>query len=294
MKSSKARGLAVLLFPVLLLVLSGCGEQTPSMFRPDSEGARHISNLTYAVFAILAGVAVTVWVLLAITIIRDRRRRPDSEVEQTHGNATIEIIWTLIPAVIITVLLILTIRTTGLLTTSAGNVMFKVTGYQWWWGIEYTDGEFLTANEIHVPLDRQVTADLVSNDVIHSFWVPQMGGKVDMIPGHVRQMTFVPQRVGEYLGECSEFCGHQHGRMRFLLIVETPADFSDWFQNEQREAAKPSGALATAGAEAIGKLACIGCHTIRGTQLARRHGTGPDALRQPAEHRRRDARQHAR
>ncbi len=238
------------------------------MFRPESQGARHISNLTYAVFAILSGVAITVWVILAITIIRDRRRRPDSEVDQTQGNATIEIIWTLIPAVIIAVLLILTIRTTGLLTTSAGNVMVKVTGYQWWWGAEYPDGDFSTANEIHVPVDRQVTAEMMSKDVIHSYWVPQMGGKIDMIPGHVRELTFVPTKAGTYLGECSEFCGHQHAKMRFLLIVESPAQFSAWYANQQRPAAKPAGAQASAGAETISKLPCIGCHTIRGTAAA--------------------------
>ncbi len=123
-------------------------------------------------------------------------------------------------------------------------------------------------------MGRAVAADLLSADVIHSFWVPQMGGKVDLIPGHVNKVTFVPIQNGRFLGECSEFCGQQHANMRFLVIVEPSAQFADWFANQVKPAAAPAGPQATAGAAAISTLTCGGCHTIRGTSL---HGTyGPD------------------
>jgi cytochrome c oxidase subunit 2 len=257
------------------LVLAGCSDQVPSMFRAESTQADDIRRLAFMIFAILAGVLLTVWIWLLLAIVR-YRKRPESAVKQTHGSLRIELIWTLIPAIIVAVLFYLTIQTTGALTATVPvQVDMKVTAYQWWWAIEYPSGEFVTANEIHVPVDKTVTADLVSVDVIHSFWVPQMGGKLDMIPGHVNTLHFVPTTIGRYIGACSEYCGHQHGRMRFLLYVDSVEDFTAWFANERRPARAPQGALATAGAQTITRLPCVGCHTIRGNE-AMRGVSGPD------------------
>lgn len=253
------------------VVLGACGSRVPSMFRAESLGGHDIRTLAYVVFGILSAVAITVWVLLTIVIVR-YRHRPESAAAQTQGNLLIEVVWTLIPAVIVAVLFALTVYTTGQLTGTSGPITFTSVGHQWWWELDY--GTFKSANEIHVPVDRLVTAQLESADVIHSFWVPQMGGKVDMIPGHVNHLSFVPTVEGSYLGECSEFCGHQHGRMRFLLIVEGLGDFERWVDAQRRDAAEPSGAAAVAGSKTIQQLPCVGCHTIRGTPLA---GTiGPD------------------
>jgi cytochrome c oxidase subunit 2 len=114
---------------------------------------------------------------------------------------------------------------------------------------------------------RPVSIDLKSTDVIHSFWVPQMGGKVDMNPGHVNHVRFVPLKTGRYLGECSEFCGVQHGRMRFLFIVTTPAAYSAWMHDQALPARQPTGADAVAGGQLIQTIACGGCHAIRGTAM---------------------------
>lgn len=253
---------AVFLLVLMTLLLAGC--TAPSMFRAESTGAKDIRTLSFIVFAILSVVLLTVWVWLAIAIIR-YRRNPEAKVKQTHGDLRVEVIWTVIPAIIVVVLFYLTVHTTGILTTNlTGSVGMKVTSHQWWWGIDYPSGKFSTANEIHVPVDRPVSAELVSADVIHSFWVPQMGGKLDMIPGHVNDLQFLPTGVGTFIGECSEYCGHQHGRMRFLLIVDSVADFDAWFANQRRPAPAPVGALATAGAATITKQPCAGCHTIRG------------------------------
>jgi cytochrome c oxidase subunit II len=121
---------------------------------------------------------------------------------------------------------------------------------------------------------RPASIDIESADVIHSFWVPQMGGKVDMIPGHVNHIHFVPPKTGEYLGECSEFCGVQHGKMRFLFVVVPPEEYTAWVERQQQPAAKPTGADALAGERVISSVGCGSCHVIRGTTLK---GTfGPD------------------
>jgi cytochrome c oxidase subunit 2 len=121
---------------------------------------------------------------------------------------------------------------------------------------------------------RPVSIDVLSADVIHSFWVPQMGGKIDMIPGHVNRIHFIPLNEGSYLGECAEFCGVQHGRMRFLFNVVSAEEYSAWVANQQKPAREPTGAAAVAGKQVISSVGCGSCHAIRGTSLK---GTfGPD------------------
>jgi cytochrome c oxidase subunit 2 len=261
--------MALLLLALLIAaLLSGCGSGSPTIFRPESAGGVDIKKLAYEIFAILSGVALTVWIILTIVVIR-YRRRPENQVRQTKGNTTIEIVWTAIPAVIVAVLFALTIRTTGQLAIpSMTQVHFAATGHQWWWEFEFAGGDFKTANEIYLPVDKTVSADLLSTDVIHSYWVPQMGGKVDMIPGHVNRISFLPSNTGTFLGVCSEYCGHQHANMRFLVKVVPSAQFATWFADQQLPARAPTGAPAVAGAEFIRTIACGGCHTIRGTTLA--------------------------
>jgi cytochrome c oxidase subunit 2 len=255
------------------VLLAGCGQDSPSIFRPEGRAGQDIRDLAIIMYAILAGVLLTVWVWLALAIIR-YRKRPEDQVKQTHGNLTVEIVWTLIPTVIVIVLFVLTVLYTGILTSSSGDLTFTSIGHQYWWEADYEVGGFVTANEMHVPVDHTTTVDVKSVDVIHSFWIPQMGGKVDMIPGHTRTISFVPTSEGRFLGECSEFCGHQHGNMRFLLFVDSVQEFSRWVARQRRDARPPVGAQATAGAEVIQQLACVGCHAVRGTPLAGR--SGPD------------------
>jgi cytochrome c oxidase subunit 2 len=254
-------------------LLAGCGSESPDIFRPGGSAGEQIRELALQIFLILSLVLATVWALLAIVIVRFRNRS-EADVSATRGNLKIEIVWTLIPTVIVVVLFILTVRTTQQIGLPDTGAQFTVTGYQWWWEFDFPDEGFVTANEVHVPVGRQVSADVVSEDVIHSFWVPQMAGKVDMIPGHVNHTTFIPLKEGRYLGECSEFCGAQHGKMRFLFVVESPDEFSAWLDRQQQPAAAPTGAAAIAGAEVIASVGCGGCHRVRGTGLA--GASGPD------------------
>ena len=252
----------VVMLVLMTLLLAGCA--APAIFHAASTQANDIRTLALIVFGILSGVLLVVWIWLALAIIRGRRN-PESRAKQTHGDLRVEAIWTIIPAIIVAVLFYLTVHTTGILTINQpGSVDLKVTGHQWWWALDYSGGKFATANEIHVPVDHTVSATLLSADVIHSFWIPQMGGKLQCIPGHVNTKVFVPVITGSYIGQCAEYCGTQHARMRMLLIVQSVKDFDVWFANQRLPARKPTGALATAGAALIGKEPCAGCHTIRG------------------------------
>jgi cytochrome c oxidase subunit 2 len=266
-----AAALAVAIIIPAAILLAGC--QSPSILRPEGSAGHEIFKLAIEVFSILSIVLITVWVLLAYVILRFRRR-PESGASQTKGNLRIEIIWTLIPALIVTVLFVLTVRTTEQIAMPDPGAQFTSVGHQWWWEFDFSKLGFKTANEVYVPQGHQLSIDLISTDVIHSFWVPQMGGKVDMIPGHVNRIQFVPLTTGKYLGECAEFCGVQHGRMRFLFVVVTPAQYTAWVRNQQLPARQPSGADAVAGKQVIQSVGCGSCHTIRGTTLK---GTfGPD------------------
>lgn len=264
-------GLAAVVIVAAALVLAGC--ESPSILRAEGSAGNEIVTLAKWIFGILAVVLLTVWGLLVFVVLR-YRRRPESEASQTKGNLKIEIVWTAIPAVIVTVLFILTVYTTQQIAMPDPGAQFTAIGRQWWWDFEFKELGFKAPNEVYVVRGRITSIDVESADVIHSFWVPQMGGKVDMIPGHVNHIHFVPLTTGTYLGECSEFCGVQHGKMRFLFVVAPPGEYSAWVKRQQQPAARPSGADAVAGEKVIASVGCGSCHTIRGTSLK---GTfGPD------------------
>ena len=266
-----AAALAATAVAAAALVLAGC--ESPSILRAEGSAGNEIVTLAIWIFSILAVVLLTVWGLLVSVIVRGRRR-PESKASQTKGNLAIEIVWTAIPAVIVTVLLVLTIYTTEQIGLPDRGAQFTAVGRQWWWDFQFRELGFKAPNEVYVARGRTTSIDVESADVIHSFWVPQMGGKVDMIPGHVNHIHFVPLTDGTYLGECSEFCGAQHGKMRFLFVVVPPAEYSAWVKRQQQPAAQPTGADAVAGQKVIASVGCGSCHAIRGTGLK---GTfGPD------------------
>lgn len=251
--------------------LAGC--TAPSILRSDGSASDQIRTLAIWMFGILAVVLITVWVILVVVIVTGRHRSPE-RASQTKGNLRIEIVWTAIPAVIVTVLLTLTVIYTERINLPDPGAQFMVIGNQWWWDFQFKELGFKSPNEVYVAQGRQVQIGLLSADVIHSFWVPQMGGKVDMIPGHVNHIQFVPLKTGTYLGECSEFCGVQHGKMRFLFVVVSSERYSAWVRDQQRPAREPAGAEALAGKQVIQSVGCGSCHAIRGTTL--KSTFGPD------------------
>ena len=162
--------------------------------------------------------------------------------------------------------------------TSGDPLVVSVTGRMWWWEVRYRDPrsgrEFALANEIRLPTGRPVVIGLNSADVIHSFWVPALAGKVDMVPGRVTQLRLEASRPGRYFGPCAEFCGDQHAKMALEVVVEEPAAFARWLEAEARPAAPPRGALAERGLAVFTGERCTGCHSIRG--VADGASDGPD------------------
>jgi cytochrome c oxidase subunit 2 len=158
------------------------------------------------------------------------------------------------------------------------TLAIRVIGHQWWWEIRYDDPvparTLTTANEIHVPVGTPVRLDLESTDVIHSFWIPNVTGKQDLIPGWRNRLSILVERPGLYAGQCAEFCGLQHAHMGLLLVAHSPDDYARWFEAQLEPAAEPAGALARKGRDVFVSTGCILCHAIRGTAAAAK--TGPD------------------
>ncbi len=280
-------GVAFLLTALLIAVLSGCTTNNPqSTLDPKGPSAQAIYELFVNwLFWPAVVVFFAVEALLLYSIFRFRGRPGDPLPAQLHGNTRLEITWTLIPALILVVILAMTFRTQAVLATPPGSgtpVRVQVIGHQWWWEFQYPDLGVVTANELHVPLDAPIEIELTSGDVIHSFWVPHLGGKMDAIPGRVNRMSFAASEAGVYSGQCSEFCGIQHAMMRLLVIAESQSDFDAWVRQQRAipafasptPAAGGQVSLAQQGAQLFANGACITCHTVRGTPAQAK--TGPE------------------
>jgi cytochrome c oxidase subunit 2 len=222
------------------------------------------------------GIFLVVQALLLIAVFKFRERDPKVIPRQVRGNAILELAWTLIPAVILTFIAFPTVaaifRTQAVPVKDALRV--KVVGHQWWWEFQYPDLGITTASDLHLPAGRPVTLEIASTDVIHSFWVPQLGGKRDAIPGSVTRITLTADTPGEYYGQCAEFCGTSHANMRHLAVVQTPEAFAAWAAVQKEPAlAPPDGSPAAAGLQVYRTSTCVGCHTVRGVSGG---GIGPD------------------
>ncbi|MGH7564518.1 MAG: cytochrome c oxidase subunit II [Gemmatimonadota bacterium] len=255
-----------------LLWLAGCGVDTT--LRPISDFGRASLDIYTSVFWWTLGIFVVVELLLVFALWRYRRRGDDREMpEQVHGHTWLEIGWTLAPALILLAIAIPTIRTVFRQQAppppASQPLQVTVIGHQWWWEFDYPDLGFSTANELHVPLGRTVNLTLTSEDVIHSFWVPRLGGKRDLNPGTENTIVFTADSAGVYDGQCAEFCGTSHANMRMKLFVDERSAFEDWARL-QRQPARPD----SAGYQTFLVSGCAACHAIDGTAAQGR--IGPD------------------
>ena len=249
-------------FAVLLSACAGSGPQTS--LEPQGEFARDIDGLWDLVFWMAVAVFALVSVAYFYALIRFRERKDDDRrPKQVHGNNTLEISWTILPAVVLAVLAVPTIQGVFNLREvpdSATVLNINVTGHQWWWEFEYVesagaDGRvLLTANELHIPADREVFLSMTSADVIHSFWVPPLNGKRDVVPGkltHLRLLADEPTAEGApILGQCAEFCGLAHADMRVKVFVHEPAAFDAWVAAQVEAAPVPVASEVDPEAEA--------------------------------------------
>ncbi len=268
------------------LLLAACEMYTApqTTFVPQASNADAIYDLFKPIFWLAVAVFIIVEGLLIWSIIRYRRRPDDGIPLQIHGNTPIEIAWTILPAIIVVGIATLTFRTQGqIVTLPADPIRVNVIGHQWWWEFEYPEYGFTTANELHLPAERGVVFHLTSDDVIHSFWIPRLSGKTDVVPGHTNVMSFTTYgpSTTPIRGQCAEFCGGTHAMMALWTIVEPQADFDAWVTQQRQAAAVPPGVPAPAGAAQGGGQAqpgsleaqgyqlfatkgCVGCHAIGG------------------------------
>ncbi len=251
-----------------------------NIFKPLATPAKSEYDIALFVIAVTAVIFVVVGGLIVFTMLRFRRRPGDDtrqEPPQVYGSNQIEVAWTVIPILIVFVLIGVTARiTAGVQNASPPAATLKVTliGHQWWWEVLYPDFGMTTANEIHVPASPDgktaTYLNLQSIDVIHSFWVPQLSGKTDLIPNRTNYLWIDPRQPGIYLGNCAEYCGTQHANMLLRVIAHAPGDFEKWMAEEQKPA-EDNAQLSEARA-AFESLSCINCHTVKGTAAVGKFG----------------------
>src|SRR6267154_2702953 len=242
--------------------------QVTNLLQPLSQPAQEIKELSLLVLAICATIFLIVVGLLVYAIVRFRHRPGDeaSEPPQIYGSNQIETAWTVLPTLIVVVLILVTSRTIADIQNrkaAPGAVHATIVGHQWWWEIRYPELGIVTANELHLPASdgtRRLPTflKLQSADVAHSFWVPQLAGKTDVIPGRENAMWFEPTQPGTYLGNCAEYCGMQHARMLIRVIVHPPGEFEHWVAQQQQAAAEQTSALA--GRQVFFSNSCVNCH----------------------------------
>ncbi|MEE2885190.1 MAG: cytochrome c oxidase subunit II [Chloroflexota bacterium] len=299
LKHTKLYGLFAL--TLLTGILFGCTPSHPqSTF--DTLGPVAESQLLLTNILIVMGTAVFIIVMavLIYIVIRYRDNGSQEDPEQIHGHTMLEIIWSVVPVLVLIPLAVISVITifdnhNSPVKTEDGGLTIQAIGHQWWFQFKYPKQDqvstaIVTANDLHIPVDTPVTIELVSKDVIHSFWVPKLAGKVDMVPNNDNGLWLQADEPGTYLGQCAEFCGVSHANMRFKVIAHNRDDFDKWVHSQSLPAALPTDAtpliklghdvfMARVGKDtesdpSVKGAGCNSCHKIDGTDA--RGTRGPD------------------
>jgi cytochrome c oxidase subunit 2 len=251
-----------------------------NIFAPVSTPAKSIFGLSLFVLAVTGAIFLVVFTLLLYSVVKFRKRTSDDgrEPPQVYGSNQVEIAWTVIPVLIVVALFMATARVIADIQTASlpGNSIEVVAiGHQFWWEYRYPGRSVVTANELHVPVSDPINPTptfikLLSADTDHSFWVPRLAGKTDLIPNHPNSMWIDPQQTGLYLGQCAQYCGTQHAKMLLRVYVQSRAEFDRWIQ-QQRQPAFVNDAVSQ-GQRIFETTACINCHTVAGTTANGRFG----------------------
>lgn len=269
--------LLLLLVPCLMpLFLSGCsGDPRLDMLSPAGTAGEMQLNLIRWSFFLMVGVFALVISIFIYVLVRFRKRKGIEVMpEQVHGNTLLEVIWTVIPIILLAILAVPTVKYTFQLAEtpkSENDLVVKVTGHQYWWEFEYPQLGIKTAQELHIPVGKRVYFELHGTDVLHAFWVPALGGKTDIVPGRVTTMWLDAKKPGIFHGKCAELCGAGHALMDFKVYAD--ADFDQWMRKMQQPTEKPTVASTKEG-ERLFKQNCMGCHaganqTIPGPDLSK-------------------------
>ena len=270
-------GLPIVAVIALALLASACSssvENPQTSFNPQSDYANVGLDLFKGIIIVGVVVGGLVEIALVYVALRYRRRPGDPLPPQIHGSTVVEVIWTSGPVVIVAAILGFTLPVifSTQAPAPAGSMNIDVTGHQFWWEFGYPDAGVLTANELHIPVGQTVNLVLQSDDVIHSFWVPALGGKRDAFPGHTNYIWLKADSVGEFPGQCYQLCGYSHGNMRERAIIQTPSDFQSWLTAQKAPAVTPTDPTAAEGAQLFQTRGCSACHTINGTPAAGKVG----------------------
>jgi cytochrome c oxidase subunit 2 len=255
---------------MLAFALAGCGVPELSALKPSGPVAEEQLWLIGFALAIMIFVFLVVIVIWTFVLVKYRKRPGQTGIpKQVEGNHTLEVIWTVIPIILLLVLAVPTVATTYSLAKDYSNdkdaIQVKVIGHQFWWEFEYPKLQVNTGQELVVPAGKKINFELTSADVIHAFWVPAIAGKQDNIPGDVNKMWFEADKPGIYYGRCAELCGASHALMDFRVRVVEQAEFDKWVANMKNPKEVVLSEAAQKGQEVF-KQNCMGCHAVQGTQ----------------------------
>lgn len=249
----------------------------PTILDPSGSAAREIADLWW----LLVGLGALAFVVVAVALVGALRRPPADASGEPDRRSRGSGRWLIgggvvLPTVLIVVVLLATVASMRAVSGAPSDdaVEIEVTGHQWWWEVRYPDEQVVTANEVHIPAGRDVVLQLRSADVIHSFWVPALAGKMDLLPERTNTLVIDADRPGRYEGVCAEFCGIQHTNMQLVVIAHDDAGFATWLDEQRRPAVEPVGDAARRGEQLFVAKGCANCHTVAGTEAA--GSAGPD------------------
>lgn len=267
MKSWMGKMKAIMIFGFLSLLLAGCGKENLTALDPKGYGAERSLDIILLTTGIMVGVFLVVIIIYTIVLARFRRKKGDNHIpEQVEGSKKLETVWTVIPIILVLIMGIPTVvYTFDLADTSeaSSSLNINVTGHQYWWNFEYEDHNVTTSQDLYIPVGEKVYVNMLSSEVIHSFWVPTITGKMDVNPENVNTMYIEAYEEGVYWGKCAEFCGPSHSLMDFKVIAVSPEEFDQWITDMQNVDPEevPTDAVVQDGQELF-QNNCMSCHAI--------------------------------
>src|SRR5690625_3842484 len=272
MQASLRKFRTFLFLSSIMLLLSACGRENLTALEPKGYGAEQSMKLILLTTIVMTFVFLVVIIALVIVIVRFRKKKGDPVVTpvQVEGSKTLEAIWTIIPIILVVIMAVPTVVATFQLANTSDqhkHINIDVTGHQYWWHYEYVNEEFTTSQDLYIPVNTKVYVNLITKDVLHSFWVPSISGKLDVNPENINTMFIEAYEEGVYFGKCAELCGPSHSLMDFKVVVVSEEEYEQWvtdIQNVDPEET-PKDAVAQDGKELFDENSCMSCHAIGNT-----------------------------